>query len=65
MNKSQFQTKAKQFRKPDEKMEELYERIAKKTGYSVKTVERANGNGKIDASKRFYEIFKLKYINNK
>lgn len=32
-----------------------------KAGYLVKTVERANGNGKIDASKRFYEIFKLKY----
>lgn len=64
MNKSQFQTKAKQLLKAGESMGEFYKRIAKKTGYSVKTVERANGNGKIDASKRFYEIFKLKYINN-
>jgi len=61
VNKSQFQTKAKQLLKADESKGEFYKRIAKKTGYSVKTVERANGNGKIDASKRFYEIFNNKF----
>ena len=61
MNKSQFQTKAKQLLKAGESMGEFYKRIAKKTGYSVKTVERANGNGKIDASKRFYEVFNSKF----
>ena len=64
MTKSQFQVKLKQLRK-NRKLGEVYEEIAKKTGYSAKTVERANGNGVVDASKRFYDTFKLKYINNK
>ena len=34
--------------------------IARKTGYSIMTVDRASGNFG-DASKRFYEIFKMKY----
>lgn len=61
MNKYQFQTKFKKLLKDKEGVCSLYKRIAKKTGYSVKTVERANGNGKIDASKRFYEIFNNKF----
>jgi DNA invertase Pin-like site-specific DNA recombinase len=61
MNKSQFRTKAKQLLETGETWGEFYKRIAKKTGYSVKTVERAAGNGKIDASKRFYEIFNSKF----
>jgi hypothetical protein len=61
VNKSQFQTKAKELLKTGEGVCSLYKRIAKKTGYSVKTVERANGNGRINASKRFYEIFNSKY----
>ena len=63
MTKSQFQAKLKQLRK-NRKLWEVYEEIAKKTGYSAKTVERANGNGKVDASRRFYETFKREYENN-
>ena len=60
MTKQQFQAKVKQLRK-NRKLGEVYEEIAKKTGFALRTVERANGNGKVDASKRFYETFKLKY----
>ena len=61
MNKTEFQTRAKQLLRAGESMGEFHKRIAEKTGYSVKTVERANGNGKIDASKRFYQVFKINY----
>ena len=61
MNKPQFQTKLKELRKPNERLCDLYKRIAEKTGFAPVTVERANGNGKIDASKRFYQVFKMKY----
>jgi hypothetical protein len=63
MTKSQFQAKLKQLRK-GKSLGELHQEIAEKTGYSVKTVERAAGKGKIDASKRFYETFKREYGNN-
>jgi hypothetical protein len=61
MTKQQFQAKLKKLQKPDENLKELYKRIAKKTRFAPRTVERANGNGKIDASKRFYEIFNSKF----
>ena len=63
MTKSQFQAKLKQIRN-NRKLYQVYEEISEKTGYSAKTVERANGNGVVDASKRFYETFKREYENN-
>ena len=56
MNKSQFQTKLKELRKKGITNSD----IAKKTGYSLRTVESASGKAG-DASKRFYEIFNSKY----
>lgn len=56
MNKSQFQTKLKELCKKGITNSD----IAKKTGYSLRTVESASGKAG-DASKRFYEIFNSKY----
>jgi uncharacterized protein YerC len=56
MDKSQFKIKLKELRKKGITNAD----IAKKTGYSTMTVDRASGNFS-DASKRFYEIFKLKF----
>ena len=56
MNKKQFQTKLKELRKRGITNSD----IAKKTGYSLRTVESASGKAG-DASKRFYQVFKMKY----
>lgn len=62
MTKPQFQAKIKKLSQ-NKPLGELYKEIAKATGYSLRTVERAVGNGKIDASRRFYETFKREYEN--
>ena len=56
MNKKEFKIKLKELRKKGI----TNAAIARKTGYSIMTVDRASGNFG-DASKRFYQVFKMKY----